>query len=186
MNKGGRPTKYSPKMLAAAREYISACEDQDVQAVKQANEEKGYEMYENKLKVNLPTIEGLATHLDVNRDTLYAWAKEEAEFSDILEALKEKQAGRLINNGLSGDYNPTITKLFLSKHGYVDKTEHTGEGGGPIAFTGLEKLTDEQLDAIVTKLQNSVGQGPDGKGQESSPGAPEVRPSAPEAAGSQQ
>jgi DNA-packaging protein gp3 len=179
MSKGGRPTKYSPKMLAAARKYISACEDEDVQAVRQANAEKGYEMYENKLKVNLPTIEGLATHLDVNRDTLYAWAKEEVEFSDILEALKEKQAGRLINNGLSGDYNPTITKLLLSKHGYVDKTEHTGEGGGPIAFTGLEKLTDEQLDGIVKKLQNSVGQGVDGKGQADSAQSAEVRQTAP-------
>src|SRR5262245_56455965 len=104
----GRPTKYSSKMLTAAEEYIASCEDEEVQVTKQTGENKagGYEMFDNKLKVNLPTIEGLATHLNVNRDTLYEWAKQHDDFSDMLERLKEVQAARLINNGLSGDYTP--------------------------------------------------------------------------------
>lgn len=125
----GRPTKYSKKTVDQALEYMDQCQDEDVQVVRQANEEKGYEMYENKLKVKLPSIEGLAAHLKVHRDTLYKWAEEYKEFSDILEQLRVVQAERLINNGLSGNYNPTITKLILSKHGYVEKntTEHSGQ-----------------------------------------------------------
>ena len=78
----------------------------------------------------------------------------------------------------------TVHALGAVEACYVEKNEHTGEGGGPIAFTGLEKLNDEQLDAVIKKLKDSVGQGADGKGQESSAGAPELRPSAPETAGS--
>ena len=76
----------------------------------------------------LPSIEGLARYLEVSRDTLYEWEKQYPEFSDILEAVRAEQADRLINNGLSGDYNPTITKLMLSKHGYSDKTDITTAG----------------------------------------------------------
>jgi len=69
----------------------------------------------------LPTIEGLAVHLCVARETLYAWAKKFPEFSDIFEQLRAAQASQLIQNGLIGTYNSTITKLMLTKHGYVDK-----------------------------------------------------------------
>ena len=93
---------------------------------------KGTELYKTKLNVKLPSIEGLARYLGVSRDTLYEWAKEHEEFSDILEIVRAEQADRLINNGLAGDYNPTIAKLLLHKHGYSDKTELTGDGGGPI------------------------------------------------------
>lgn len=65
-------------------------------------------------------------------------------------------------------------------------TELSGVGGGPIEITGLEKLTDEQLDAAIKKFQTSVGQGADGKGQESSAQSPEVRSSALQATGGQQ
>ena len=53
------------EILHKTREYIDSCEDEDRQLVKQSNEGKGYEMYENKIKVNLPTIEGLALYLKV-------------------------------------------------------------------------------------------------------------------------
>jgi DNA-binding transcriptional regulator YiaG len=119
----GRPTEYGPELLKKAQEYLANCKDETAQIVKQANSEKGYEMYENKLKVKLPSIEGLARFLNVSRSTLYEWEKEYPEFSDILEAIKAEQAERLINNGLSGDYNSTIAKLILTKHGYSDKTE---------------------------------------------------------------
>ena len=75
-------------------------------------------------------LEGLSLFLKVNRDTLYTWAKEHPEFSDILDDLRNAQAEKLINNGLSGDYNPTIAKLILTKHGYHDKVDadHTTKG----------------------------------------------------------
>jgi hypothetical protein len=37
----------------------------------------------------------------------------------------------LLNNGLDGTFNPPITKMMLSKHGYSDKIEqdHTSSDG---------------------------------------------------------
>lgn len=99
---GGRPIEYN--------------------AVKHA---KGVAAYVNECKKNfyLPTIEGLAVHLSVARATLYDWADKYPEFSDIFEQLRALQASMLIQNGLKGDYNATITKLILTKHDYRDKQE---------------------------------------------------------------
>lgn len=84
----------------------------------------------------LPTIEGLAVHLMAARSSIYLWAEQHSEFSDILEQLVAAQPSQLLQNGLVGDYNPTITKLMLSKHDGPDgkpcrdKTEvdHTTDG----------------------------------------------------------
>ena len=48
--------------------------------------------------------------------------------------MKAAQASQLIQNGLVNNYNATITKLMLTKHGYRDKQEvdHTTDGK-PIA-----------------------------------------------------
>lgn len=113
-----RPTDFSDQILIDAWGYVTEF----------ANDEgKG-----ENLKVQLPTIEGLALFLEISRSTLYLWQKEHKAFSDIIEVLQQKQAQALINNGLSGNYNPTIAKVLLTKHGYTDKqeidqkTEHSG------------------------------------------------------------
>jgi hypothetical protein len=69
----------------------------------------------------------------VNRDTIYDWETKEPEFSDILGKLRAKQAHMLITNGLSGDYNPTIAKVLLTKHGYREGQEVTGKDGGALS-----------------------------------------------------
>lgn len=120
----GRPTDYNEEIVAKVDLYLEVCQDEDRQVVKQSNSEKGYEMYENKLTVSLPTIEGLASYLDVHKDTLYEWEKKYPEFSDALEKVRVEQKTRLINMGLAGEYNSTIAKLILSSnHGMAEKTE---------------------------------------------------------------
>lgn len=121
----GRPSLYSEEILVKAREYIDSCEDENVQMVKQVNEKKGYELFENKVKVKLPTIEGLALHLQINKTTVYEWRKVYEEFTNLIEELLQKQANALINNGLSGDYNSTIAKVLLTKHGYREGQDIT-------------------------------------------------------------
>ena len=77
------------------------------------------------------TVEGLAVHLEVGRATIYPWADQRPEFRDILEALLAAQGSQLIWNGLKGEYNPTITKLLLTKHSYTDRQDITS-GGKPL------------------------------------------------------
>ena len=120
-----RPTKYTPAILEKTKKYIKLTEDEDVQVVKQENGEKGYIMYENKLKVRLPSIEGLAFYLKVNKDTIHEWKKIHKKFSDLIRELLAKQGELLINKGLSGEYNSTIAKLLLSKHGFREKIDIT-------------------------------------------------------------
>lgn len=101
---GGRPTKLTPELVEKAREYLATNDRLGEQAL-------------------LPTVERLSIILDVHRDTLYEWAKHDAQFSDILRNLMASQADKLLQYGLAGRYNSTIAKLILTKHGYVEKQE---------------------------------------------------------------
>lgn len=133
-----RPTDYSFEIIVQSKAYIDSCEDELVERI--SGQSDSFTKYEQKLKVKLPTIEGLARYLKIHRDTVYQWEKEHDEFSDILEELRSKQAERLLNNGLSGDYNPTIAKVLLTKHGYTDKQEidQKTEHSGSVSFGGIE------------------------------------------------
>ena len=98
-----RPTKYSKEIVEKAIAYIN-----------------DYEMYGDMI----PSIEGMAEHLGLHRDTLYDWARQESkEFSDILGRCMQVQQKTLVNKGLNNTFNSAITKLVLGKHGYHDKME---------------------------------------------------------------
>lgn len=133
----GRPTEFTPVTIASARLYIELCTDEMEQLV--SGESEKFTKYENRLKVKLPSIEGLALYLGIHKDTIYAWEKLHPEFSDVISDLRAKQAEALINNGLSGAYNPTIAKVLLAKHGYKDQTEidQKTEHSGTVGFTGI-------------------------------------------------
>lgn len=131
----GRPTDYGPHIIKLAQEYLALCEDKEVEL---GPEDRP--IY--KIKVKIPTIDGLAVYLKVSRETIYAWEREpgKQEFSDVLAQLRAEQADRLMNNGLSGDYNPTIAKVLLTKHGYREGIENSGEGGGPLKIDITDQL----------------------------------------------
>ena len=48
-----------------------------------------------------------------------------------MENILAEQENRLVNGGISGKYNPVISKLVMGKHGYSDKTDLTS-GEKPI------------------------------------------------------
>lgn len=142
----GRPTEYTDDIFEQAREYLVRCNDDELE--------------DEKLRVNLPTIEGLAACLRVNRDTLYEWAKIYPEFSDMLEEIRTNQAEKLINNGLAGRYNPTITKLLLTKHGYSDRQEtDVTTAGKPLPIYGGLSVQGHHSDEedIQPEKENSSG-----------------------------
>lgn len=135
-----RPTSFTPEMVSKAREYVDSCEDK-IEDVISGQSEK-FTSYKQKTTVRLPTIEGLAFFLKIHKDTIYEWEKIHDEFSDVINDLRAKQAERLINMGLSGDYNPYIAKVLLTKHGYNDKqeVENTGSVKHNHTITGMEIL----------------------------------------------
>jgi hypothetical protein len=122
----GRPTTYSEEMLARTEEYLSQSIDEYDEFHKTRGEKS--DSYERLVRVKLPTIEGLALFLGVNKTTLYEWEKVEPEFSNALDKIRAEQQQRLIDNGLSGDYNPVIAKLILSSnHGMREKSDITSD-----------------------------------------------------------
>ena len=119
----GRPTKYSESYVKKVKDYVDSCNDELVTVI--SGESEKFKAFKEKVRVNLPTIEGLAIYLKLHKDTIYEWEKKYKPFSDVINILRAKQVERLINNGLSGDYNPIIAKVLLSKQGYSEKTEST-------------------------------------------------------------
>jgi len=97
----GRPTKYIPEIIyPKIDEYLKLC---------------------GREQTELPTIEGLALHLSVNKDTIMEWAKVHKEFSVYIKKLADKQKNQLMNDGLYGgkEVNSTMA-IFLLKviHGF--------------------------------------------------------------------
>ena len=97
-----RPTKYSPALQKKADDYV-----------------KDHMAHGDPV----PSIEGLADHLDIHRDTCYAWRDTIDAFSDTFERVIRKQARMLIGGGLTNEFNSAITKLMLANHGYREKSE---------------------------------------------------------------
>lgn len=135
---GGRPTKLTAEIKKQAVKYLEDSKD----TIEHFEGDSG--KHWETIRVKLPTIEGLARVLKVNRATLYNWAEKDQEFLDILDDIKSEQADRLINRGLAGEYNPTMAKLMLTKHGYSDKTETDITSGGQALPVLVEFVTKDE------------------------------------------
>lgn len=99
----GRPTRYTKALVAKAWDYVDNFE---------------------KHGHAIPSVVGLCKVLNRGKSTVYDWAKDpNKEFSDILEAINENQELVTFNKSLKGEYNASIAKLLLGKHGYHDKTD---------------------------------------------------------------
>ncbi|OAT34876.1 DNA-packaging protein [Proteus myxofaciens] len=104
----GCPSKLTNELIAKAKEYLYG----------------GYKENEGQV---IPSIAGLACYLGIARSTVYEYGKQDSElgreFSDTLDGIMAFQEMKLINSGLAGDFNATITKLMLANHGYSEKQE---------------------------------------------------------------
>lgn len=115
---GGRPTKYEGEVtLKKVERFLAECVDYP-------DPDSG------KTIVNFPSTESLANAIEVSVDTLYEWAKVYPEFSEMFRQVMKEQARKLLNSGLGGQYNPTIAKLVLAKHGYHDVSESNLKNDG--------------------------------------------------------
>ena len=96
---------------------------------------------------------GLACYLGKHKSSMYEYSKQNKEFSDTLEAIKTVQENKLINKGLTGEFNSPIVKLMLANHGYSEKQEidHQSSDGS----MSPQSKEDAILDAIKAKYVNS-------------------------------
>jgi len=112
---GGRPTLYTPEVITQINEYMAEAVPQNMK---------------------IPTVEGIALKLGINRDTLYQWAKDHKEFSDTLDELKLKQKEYLTEIGIFGgkEINATIVMLLLKvNHDMIEKSAlDVTSGGKPV------------------------------------------------------
>lgn len=103
----------------------------------------------------VPTVEGLACFLGKSRRVIYKWSDEDTEFMHIVEGVMTVQGKLLITGGLIGNFNPTITKLLLCKHGYNDKIEnnHTSSDG---SMKPHYTITPEQFAHVARDVADKV------------------------------
>jgi hypothetical protein len=109
IKKAGRKSDYLPEFVEVARAYIEEC-----MTVEEGKERE------------LPSRVGLALRLKTSNVTLKAWGAENPLFLASLRNLDNAQHQQLINRGLNGTGNSTITKLMMmSNHGYKEKSDVT-------------------------------------------------------------
>lgn len=124
----GRPSKLTPEAIEKAVAYIDG----------------GYEAEGDAF----PSVVGMADSIDVAVKTLYNWGESDERFLHILEKCNQRQHRTLLSKGIQGDFNPTICKLVLGKHGYHERQEVTGADG--------------QAVQVEQKVTSVTFQGPDG------------------------
>lgn len=128
---GGAPSTYDREIIEKSLDYL-----------------ENFSNYEQVV----PTVAGLAVHIGKSRETVYEWSKKEdrKEFSDILCQLMAKQEILLVNKGLSGEFNPAIDKMMLTKHGYSDKQEVDVKSN-----VNITDLSEDELDRKIRQLEQA-------------------------------
>lgn len=123
----GQPTKYNKAVQKIADAYL--------------------ENYKEEYGHAVPSVAGLAVILKVCRRTIYNWAEDpkNTDFLHTLDRVATNQEFKLLNGGLLGDFNPSITKLALYNHGYSEKQEIVTDEDSPpteIHFHVKEAVAD--------------------------------------------
>lgn len=131
-NRGGGEIKYTPERVELAHNYL--------------------EDYDTIYNQAIPSVQGIAKVLKVAESTVYKWAGEsdKVELSEILSKLKSLQHETLVTKGLKGDFNSTITKLILTKHGYSDKQEIKAD------INDYSALEGDELDRKIREMQQKL------------------------------
>lgn len=129
------PTKYSAKFAKMVDKYLE-------------EKEKIAAGVGGVFKVSLPEIDDFAVNwLGATKKSAYEWEKYYPKFAIALDKIRAAQKQKLIEGGLSGAYNATITKLMLSaNHDMREKTDVTTDD------QPINPFTDEQAKRIAQRV----------------------------------
>jgi hypothetical protein len=149
MSRGrGQPTKYRPKYC---KEIIKFFNIQPTKTVKKTVIGKGgVQVMEVEVPNRLPTVEGFAIAIGVNKDTVIQWTKDHPEFSVAYARAKDHQKEVLNQNALFGLYVEGYSKFVAINctdmvdkvsvdHHMPDLPEHTAEENKLFAELAVER-----------------------------------------------
>ena len=143
----GRPTIYTPDLIEETLVYLRDCPD------------------------TVPSLAGLALCIGVRKKRLENWKSLDVEnldpekyprfeeFRGLLDARNELQERQALNQGATGEWNSSIAKLVLSKHGYHDKQEHTLELGKSIVDI-YARMLDSEPEPEVKLIESTLVDAP--------------------------
>lgn len=150
---GGRPKKYTTvkQMQDMIDKYFTECDN----GVKIRDKDNGRSIITYKPY----TVTGLCMFLNINRDTLCEYEKQE-QFSDTIKRAKQKIENWIEEHSLMGDTNPTVSIFNLKNNfGWKDKQEvDIGNADDKPFMTDVSGLgTDDlvKLKEILAKTQES-------------------------------
>jgi hypothetical protein len=133
-----RPTTYNDELVKKAHDYLEEFSLPRSERENTTSEEE------------IPTIVGLCRYIERGKTTVYNWIaddedEEKDKFRDICSAIAELQEVKLVTGGLVGGWNPQVTKMILTKHGYSDKQEidHSSKDGSMTPPTPQYQIVDE-------------------------------------------
>jgi len=100
---------------------------------------------------SVPMFDTVAVILGVSRRAVFLWYKDgdHPEFTHQCELLKSMQARVLVNGGLAGKLNTTITKILLTDHEYSVVNEESVVS----TDTGVGAKLNITVEHIATKPQ---------------------------------
>lgn len=100
--KTGRPTDYSAEKLKIAKQYLQDCWGDD----------------------SIPYIEALAYKLDITRETVYQWSKDDEnkkQFSYTVKRIEDLQRLRLLQRSNAKDaFTPGQIFQLKANHGMIE------------------------------------------------------------------
>lgn len=151
----GRPTKYRKEYCEEIVKFF----DREPFDVVMGVDDDGKEVVMTDKNGNvvmkpckLPTFEGFAISIGVDRDTVRAWTENNPEFLGAYMRAKDYQKEILIQNGLMGNYEKQFA-IFTAKNvtDMRDKQEidHQSSDGSMSPNRKATEMTDDELAAIA-------------------------------------
>jgi hypothetical protein len=169
----GAPSEYKPEYCQKLIEYF------DIEPVREIpetwyNPDGSVKRESMKLVANPPRhIGGFARLLGVAKSTVYDWARKYPDFAYSLLHARDMRRAMIIDNALSGLYNPLFAKLAAANlFGWHDRQDvnHTGEVKSVIV-----RYHKPEREAIPVTGQDKTGLRIGGEDKEKGREAPPIK-----------
>lgn len=128
------------------------------------------EAFLTQLEQSFGLVSTTCRKVGISRSTYYKWRKDDSQFADRADDIKELQKDAvealILKKMKDGDTSMLIfyAKTQMKDRGYVERTEIVGKDGADLSFAkyDLSKLTDAQRQVLLSignDILNSNGHG---------------------------